>query len=219
MRDGGRSARALRTASLALVIALPACAHGQGSSGAVGPVRANTAALRKTLDSLAAAHHGIVGYSVRNLNTGERLERRGDETFPTASLIKVAILVTLYDLVEKGQMSLDDPLTLLKIDQVPGSGTLQHMHPGMTLTVRDATWLMSTTSDNTATNLILDKILIHRVWAKMDSLGLPNTRVHHKSTSGRSRAWCPTARKSTGLARARRTRWPGCSRSWYGAGQ
>ena len=142
--------------------------------------RADTASLRRTLDSLASAHHGVVGYTVHDVDTGERLERRGDETFPTASLIKVAILVTVFDLVEQGQLSLDDPLTLLKIDKVPGSGNLQFMHDGATITVRDAAWLMTTTSDNTATNLLLDRIVIRRVWAKMEKLGLPHTKVHSK---------------------------------------
>ena len=84
---------------------------GGGGRAPASFVRADTAALRRTLDSLAAAHRGVVGYTVHNLDTGERLERRGDETFSTASLIKVPILVTVYDLVEQGQLSLDDPLT------------------------------------------------------------------------------------------------------------
>jgi beta-lactamase class A len=142
---------------------------------------ADTAALRRTLDDIAKAHHGVLGYSVMNLDTGERLALRGDETFPTASLIKVPILVTLYDLVDKKQLSLDDPLTVLQIDQVPGSGVLQFMKPGMTLTVNDAAKLMIILSDNTATNLILDRIAIRRVWAKMESLGQPHTNVHTKT--------------------------------------
>jgi beta-lactamase class A len=144
-------------------------------------VRADTATRHRTLDSLANAHHGVVGYTVHDLDTGERLERRGDETFPTASLIKVAVLVTVYDLVEKGQLSLDDPLTVLKIDKVPGSGQLQFLHDNAVVTVRDAAWLMSTLSDNTATNLLLDRIIIRRVWDKMEKLGLPHTKVHSKS--------------------------------------
>jgi beta-lactamase class A len=144
------------------------------------PVRADTAALRKTLDSIADAHHGTVGYSVIDLENGTRLSRRGDETFPTASLIKVGILVTVFDLVAKGQLSLDDPLTVLKIDQVPGSGVAQYLHNGAVLTVRDAAYLMMTISDNTATNLLLDRIVIRRMWAKMDSLGLHHTKVHSK---------------------------------------
>ena len=143
--------------------------------------RADTAALHKQLDAIAAAHHGVLGYSVSNLDTGERLSLRGDETFPTASLIKVPILVTLFDEVEQKQLSLDDPLTVLKIDQVPGSGVLQFMHPGMSLSVRDAAVLMSVLSDNTATNLLLDRVAIRRVWQKMESLGLPHTKVHSKT--------------------------------------
>lgn len=145
------------------------------------PVRADTAALRHKLDSLVDAHHGIIGYSIIDIDNNVRMSRRGDETFPTASLIKVPILVTIYDLVAKGQLSLSDPLTVLKIDQVPGSGVLQYMHNGMELSVEDAAWLMITLSDNTATNLLLDRIIIRRVWAKMDSLGLHNTKVHSKS--------------------------------------
>jgi beta-lactamase class A len=158
------------------------CVVGQSSAKPAPATfaRADTASLHRTLDSLASAHHGVVGYTVYNVDTGERLERRADETFSTASLIKVAILVTVFDLVEQGQLSLDDPLTLLKIDKVPGSGTLQFMHDGATLTVRDAAWLMTTTSDNTATNLLLDRIVIRRVWAKMEKLGLPHTKVHSK---------------------------------------
>jgi beta-lactamase class A len=157
-----------------------AAAQGARTPGPASFVRADTASLHRTLDSLAAAHHGIVGYAVHNLDTGEQLSRRGDETFSTASLIKVAVLVTVFDLVEQGQLSLDDPLTLLKIDKVPGSGNLQFMHDRTTLTVGDAAWLMSITSDNTATNLLLDRILIRRVWEKMEKLGLPHTKVHSK---------------------------------------
>jgi beta-lactamase class A len=178
--------RAAGRASLILaVLAAPGCAGGQGPrAGAPSPAsfaRADTSALRRTLDSLAAGHHGVVGYTVHDLDTGERLERRGDETFPTASLIKVAILVTVYDLVEKKQLGLDDPLTVLKIDKVPGSGQLQFLHDNAFITVHDAAWLMSTLSDNTATNLLLDRIIIRRVWDKMESLGLHHTKVHSKS--------------------------------------
>ena len=163
--------------SSASMLGMAAAVHAQSPTSFA---RADTAALHRTLDAIAAAHHGVLGYSVINLDTGERLSLRGDETFPTASLIKVPILVTLYDLAEKKELSLDDPLTVLKIDQVPGSGVLQFMHPGMELSVHDAATLMSILSDNTATNLILDKIAIRRVWQKMEALGLPHTKVHSK---------------------------------------
>lgn len=171
--------QAARTALCALGAILAVAPRARGQS--VSPSsHADTATLRHTLDSIAAAHHGTVGYSVVDLDTGDRISQRGDETFPTASLIKVGILVTLYDQVAKGAISLDDPVTVLKIDQVPGSGIVQFLHNGTVLSIRDAAWLMTTISDNTATNLILDRIAIRPVWDKMESLGLHHTKVHAK---------------------------------------
>jgi beta-lactamase class A len=169
------------TRLLPLVLLSIACHRmvGAQTSAAPGP-RADTTALRRTLDSIADAHRGVVGYSVIDLDSGDRISRRGDEKFPTASLIKVGVLVTVFDLVAKNQMSLDDPLTVLAIDQTGGSGVLQYFRSGTTITVKDAAWLVATVSDNTATNLLLDKINIRRIWAKMDSLGLPGTRIHSK---------------------------------------
>ena len=171
-------------ARIAVLAFLPACAGAQPAQPAQPPVpaaRADTAALHRTLDSLAAAHAGVVGYSVRNVDTGERLELRGDEPFPTASLIKVTLLVTLFDMIEKGDIALDDRIRVLKVDKVPGSGILQYLHDGHEITVRDAAWLMSTISDNTATNLLIDKVSIRRSWQKMEALGLPRSKLHSKS--------------------------------------
>lgn len=147
---------------------------------APGHVRADTAALHRRLDSLSDAHHGVVGYTVLNLETGERLSRRGDEPFPTASLIKVPIAVAVMDQVALGQLSLDDRITVLKIEKVPGAGMLQFMHDGVEVTIRDAMWLMLTISDNTATNLLLSRVEMRRVWEAMESRGLPRTKVHSK---------------------------------------
>lgn len=162
------------------VMSLPSCSRAQ-TAPAPSFARADTVALHRTLDSLAAAHHGVVGYSVRNVDTGEQMSLRGDETFPTASLIKVPILVTLYDLVGKGQLSLDDPIRVVKSDKVPGSGQVQNLHDNIEITVADAAWLMITISDNTATNVLLDKVAFRRVWDKMEALGLMHTKVHSKS--------------------------------------
>ena len=144
------------------------------------PARTDTSALRHTLDSISDAHHGVVGYAIANLETGERLSRRGDEPFPTASLIKVPIAIALMDQVAAGQLSLDDRITVLRIEKVPGAGILQFLHDGAEITIRDAVWLMLTLSDNTATNLLLSRIEMRRVWDAMEKRGLPRTKVHSK---------------------------------------
>lgn len=163
------------TTSLLALASVPAGAQQTGRTPT------DTLALRYTLDSLVGAHRGQVGYIVRELDGGAELAYRAEESFPTASLIKVPILVTVFDLVRQGRLSLDDRINVLPIDVVPGAGVLQHLHAGISITVRDAAWLMITISDNTATNLLLDRIIIRRVWDKMDALGLSRTRVHSKS--------------------------------------
>ena len=177
-----------RIMPLLLAVATTGCAHATSAQPAAAgktprltPVRVDTASLKHVLDSIADAHQGVVGYTVIDLENNVTISLRGDETFPTASLIKVAVLVTVYDLVAKGELSLNDPLTVLKIDQVPGSGITQYLHPGSILTVHDAAWLMITISDNTATNLLLDRIIIRRVWDKMEALGLKHTKIHSKT--------------------------------------
>lgn len=174
-------ARPLAALLLAL---LAACAPVMAQSGA--PSRSATAdgdpaGLRRELERLMAGYEGVAGVSVRNLATGERVSIRGGEKFPSASLIKVAVLVTAMDEVRRGTLRLDDPISMIARDQVGGSGVLQYMHSGMQMTVGDAAALMITLSDNTATNLLLDKLNIRTVWAKMDSLGLTATRVHSKT--------------------------------------
>ncbi len=159
-------------AVLALLAALlPASAAAQ--SGMVG--------LYRTLQGIIRPYEGIVGVSLQNLATGESLSIRGGEKFPSASLIKVPVLVALLDEVRRGSIRLDDPLTMIARDQVGGSGVLQHLHSGLQITVMDAARLMIIISDNTATNLLLDKVPMRAVWAKMDSLGLPATRIHSKT--------------------------------------
>jgi beta-lactamase class A len=76
----------MRRVSFLWLVFLPVCARAQTAPPPTF-ARADTARLHRTLDSLAAAHHGVVGYTVHNLDTGELLALRGDSTFPTASLI------------------------------------------------------------------------------------------------------------------------------------
>lgn len=142
---------------------------------------ADTAALRRALERITSQFRGIVGISVRNISTGESLSIRGEEKFPSASLIKVPILVALLEEVERGRMRLDERSTMIARDRVGGSGILKHMRSGSDPSLEDLAWLMITLSDNTATNLVLDKLDIATVGAKMEALGLPASKVHSKT--------------------------------------
>ncbi|HVG45635.1 MAG TPA: serine hydrolase [Longimicrobium sp.] len=178
-----------RTLAAALPLALTlACAGAYVPTRAAAPLASadttapgDTARLRRTLEELVRGYPGVAGVSVIDLRSGARVSVRGDETFPTASLIKVAVLVALLDEVSKGTIRMDERISLLARDRVGGSGVLQYMQSGLEPTVEDAAWLMITLSDNTATNILLDHLNVKTVWDKMEALGLPHTKIHSKT--------------------------------------
>jgi D-alanyl-D-alanine carboxypeptidase (penicillin-binding protein 5/6) len=135
--------------------------------------------LADRLAPLISAHKGKVAVVATHLATGESFAHEADRPMPTASLIKVAIMVEAYRQAEAGKLDLAQPLTLRDEDKVPGSGILtSHFSPGATISLRDAIRLMIAYSDNTATNLVLEKIGLSATAEAMESLGMPNTKVH-----------------------------------------
>ncbi|MGH7466647.1 MAG: serine hydrolase [Longimicrobiales bacterium] len=136
--------------------------------------------LRRDLEARMARHRGVLGLAVIDLRSGDTLTIRGHERFPTASVIKLPILVELFHQMRHGRLRWEDRLVMLDADRVPGAGIIQHFQPPHELTVGDAATLMVSLSDNTATNLIIDKLGIRGVNARMDSLGLPATELYAK---------------------------------------
>lgn len=119
---------------------------------------------------------GKAWIAARNLNTGVTFSRKGEERVRTASTIKLPILVALHGEVGKGTVRWDEKLTVDKKSRAQGAGVLLEMEDGHHVTLREASRLMIVVSDNTATNLILDKIGIDTVNTWMDQLGLNKTR-------------------------------------------
>lgn len=137
--------------------------------------------LEARLLPLIEAHQGKVGVAVKNLKTGESFRYHADEPMTTASLIKFPIMVETYRQAAEKKVDLDAPVTLTKADKVPGSGILTaHFSDGATFPLRDAVHLMIVFSDNTATNLVLDRIGIGATAESMAKLGYPNTKAHSK---------------------------------------
>ena len=137
--------------------------------------------LQQTLLPLIAAHQGEVGLAVKHLKSGESYEYQADRPMPTASLIKLPVMIAAYDAVQNGKLSLDDMIELKKEDQVPGSGILTpHFSPGTRLSFRDAIRLMIVYSDNTATNLVLDKLGLPATNEYTADRGCPETRINAK---------------------------------------
>src|SRR5512146_1890757 len=112
--------------------------------------------LQARLERAIDAFHGEMGMAVVNLDTGESFAVNGDRRFPTASLIKVAVMVEAYHQMAEGKFRRDTTVTLAEADKA-GDETvpLNVMHAGAALTVVDLLRFMIAWSDNTATNLLV----------------------------------------------------------------
>lgn len=148
---------------------------------------AEPASLGECITPITKAHKGKVAVAIKNLQTGEEFYLNADEPMPTASLIKLAVMVEAYWQDQEGKTPLTRTLTLKKDDKVPGSGILKyHFSDGATFPLRDAVRLMMVYSDNTATNLVLDQIGILFVNDRMEKLGLKETKINAKVFKGKS---------------------------------
>ena len=134
-------------------------------------------ALATRIQDLAGETGGVVGVAATQLATGRHIGYREDELFPTASVIKLPLLVTLYEDAIAGRIDLSERVTYRDDTKVAGSGVLQYLDDGLQPTLRDLSVLMMSVSDNTATDLLFDRVGKSRIEATMGRLGLSSIRV------------------------------------------
>jgi beta-lactamase class A len=137
--------------------------------------------LEATINDVDRNLDGVMGVAILDLSTGQKYLFHADEVLPTASSIKIAILAEFYHQVQQGKLKFTDLYTLQQEDIVGGSGVSAALSPGLTrLTLRDVAALMITVSDNSAANIIIDRVGMENVNALLDSLGLTHTRLRRK---------------------------------------
>lgn len=171
----------MRVLSLALLLA-PVVFGQSPVAQASGPARpGSTENLAKAVRDRIAQLPATVSVYAKNLDTGVTFGIRQAEPVRTASTIKLPIMMAVFDAVARGQAKLDEPLTVTAREQVSGSGVLgTEFSPGVQLPLRDVMHLMIVLSDNTATNMILDRVTADEVNAYLDRIGIPNTRSMRK---------------------------------------
>ena len=137
------------------------------------------------LDAIAAQASGEVALAAMNLTSGEEVARNAERSMPTASVFKLPLLVEVFRQAEEGALDLGERITLGSEDVVMGSGILRDFGPGLQPTLRDLAMMMVIVSDNSATNLLLDRVGGPRqVNATMGDLGLPSIVVHRRIMFG-----------------------------------
>lgn len=177
--------------AVTLMAALVLAAPSQAQQTAPPSPERTDAALTARLDSMVRGFRGDVGIYVRHLPTGATVAIDADTVFPTASLIKVPILLALYDQVQQGRLSLDarvpypDTLTYRWTEATDVVG---YMAAGDTLPLRELAFLMLTISDNHASlwiqALVGGGVAVNE-W--LDGHGFRQTRVNSR-TPGREQA-------------------------------
>src|SRR5207249_428419 len=112
------------------------------------------------------------------LDTGEEIAMSADQSMDTMSVIKVPLLVEAFRQIEAGRLSLKDRYTLTPGDRRPGTGVIRSLDDGAVLTLKDLLTLMVIVSDNTATDVVFQKVGgTEPVNALMRSYGLTSIRA------------------------------------------
>ena len=123
---------------------------------------------------------GVVSIYAKNLTTGAEFARKDTDRVRTASTIKLPILIAAAQAVHDGKASWDELITLDKDEIVAGSGVIREFTPGQKFPLRDIAHLMIVVSDNTCTNLMIERLTADYVNEVMDRYGFVNTKSMRK---------------------------------------
>ncbi len=136
--------------------------------------------LQSTVQQIVEKHHGSVALFAQQLGTDKQIAVDADKPVQTTSTIKLTLLWTLLRDVALGRARWNEPITLHTGEGVAGAGVLNFFDAPVTLTLKDVATMMVILSDNTATNLLLDRFPTATINANMTALGLRNTWFYKK---------------------------------------
>lgn len=121
---------------------------------------------------------GLIGVYYKNLATGESFGINDDRAFVAASVIKIPVMVEVFNQIAEGRLTLDKLLVVKEADKVPSCGAIRLMHTGLNVTVEDLCYLMIDISDNTATNMLINQVGMAQINASMQGFNLKETRAN-----------------------------------------
>lgn len=164
------------------LLAITATAGAQRPARSVAP--ATSVRLDDKIQAEIAQFKGKVWIYAKNLDTGKDYSLRADEHVRTASTIKLPIMMEVFRQIAAGKIAWTDEFTLTKQNKAGGSGILNEFADGSKVDLKTITTLMIVVSDNTATNLIIDKVPSNAVNDHMARLGLTDTLSLRKVGGG-----------------------------------
>ena len=134
--------------------------------------------LRAAVTEAAEKSTGEMGVAIEHLESGLRLDVRGDVAYPMASTFKLPLLVTLFHQVDEGKVRLDDMVSLESGDLHIGSGRLDDfLAPGISLSIANLAALMMRVSDDSAADELLSRVGPENIRARLRALGIDGISV------------------------------------------
>src|SRR5262245_38706018 len=124
----------------------------------VQPPPTRLARLESNIQRVTRSVNATWGIYIKCLETGDEIAINADRQMDTMSVIKIPLMVEAFRQIEAGKFSLSDRITLTDAAKRPGTGVIRSLDPGAVLTIKDLLTLMIIVSDNTATDLIYDKV-------------------------------------------------------------
>src|SRR5262249_25518964 len=116
------------------------------------------ARLQANIERITRSVNAKWGIYIKCVETAEEIALSADETMDTMSVIKIALMVEVFRQIEAGKFGLSDRVTLKESDKRPGTGIIRWLDAGASLTIKDLITLMIIVSDNTATDLLYEKV-------------------------------------------------------------
>jgi len=184
-RWAGRAGRA----GWAGAIALTASVVVLGAQPQPTPLQRLQAAVETQTRSVNATW----GIYVKSLETGEEIAVDADRQMETMSTIKIPLMIEAFEQIKAGKFKLSDKYTFAAADSQPGTGTIQRLDPGATMTVKDLITMMIIVADNTASEVLYRMVGgPDAVNARMQAIGLQKTRAMNVPSK-----WFPQLRSAS----------------------
>lgn len=139
----------------------------------------NASSIAEQLAGICDAQPFVTRFAIRNLRTGETIERGAGEETPSASTRKTSIMMAALKAVHEGRLDLDEQITYeARFAEEVASGMFRYLTPGIVISLRDAITGMMVLSDNVCTKMVFERLTLEEVGAYCKAIGMEGT--HHR---------------------------------------
>lgn len=139
--------------------------------------------MTKEMRRAASRFPGSVGIYIKNLENGKEWALNSNKMMPSASLVKVPVMVGVFEKIQRGELRLDQPVVLTKQTRKGGSGHLKWRANGEQFTVRELLQEMMAYSDNIAQEMLIQTVGLKYLQERFPTYGFTYTNITKQGLS------------------------------------